>query len=112
MAPETSMTKTGPAEAAAAVPVEGAAQTGAPRSSRSRKDFMGSDEQRSEDEGDGGQQLDQDVERGAGGVLQGVAHGVAHDRGLVGGGALAAVSAGLDVLLGVVPGAPAVVHEE
>ena len=47
--------------------------------------------------------LDERVERGAGGVLEGVADRVADDRRLVGLGALAAVVAVLDVLLGVVP---------
>ena len=52
--------------------------------------------------------LDQRVERRAGGVLERVADGVADDRGLVGLGALAALVAVLDVLLGVVPRATGV----
>ena len=64
-----------------------------------------------ENDGYGGTQLDEDVQGGAGGVLEGIAHGVAHDSGLVALGALAAVVAGLDVLLGVVPGAAGVGHE-
>ena len=48
---------------------------------------------------------------GPGGVLERVADGVADDRGLVGLGALAALVAVLDVLLGVVPG-PAGVGQE
>ena len=46
----------------------------------------------------------------AGGVLVGIADRVAGHRGLVGVGALAAVMAVLDVLLGVVPGAAARGH--
>ena len=52
--------------------------------------------------------LDERVERRAGGVLERVADGVADDRGLVGLGALAALVAVLDVLLGVVPRATGV----
>ena len=46
------------------------------------------DEKVGEDEGDDGHELHEDVERGAGGVLEGVADGVADDGGLVGLGAL------------------------
>ncbi len=49
---------------------------------------------------------------GAGGVLEGVAHGVAHHGGLVAVGALAAVVARLDVLLGIVPRAAGVGHKD
>jgi hypothetical protein len=56
--------------------------------------------------------LDQRVDRRAGGVLVGVAHGVAGDRRLVGLGALAAVVAFFDVLLGVVPRAAAGAHRD
>src|SRR3546814_16124336 len=45
-------------------------------------------------------------------VLERVAHGVAHDGGLVGLGALAAVVALLDVLLRVVPRPAGVGHED
>ena len=55
--------------------------------------------------------LDQRVDGRAGGVLEGVADRVADDRGLVGGGALAAVVAVLDDLLRVVPRAAAVREE-
>ena len=55
--------------------------------------------------------LDQRVDRGAGGVLERVAHGVADDGRLVRGRALAAVVAVLDQLLGVVPGAAGVGQE-
>src|SRR5689334_10168952 len=56
--------------------------------------------------------LDHRIDRGAGGVLVGVADGVAGDRGGVGFGALAAVGAVLDQLLGVVPGAAARGHRD
>ena len=49
-------------------------------------------------------QLDEDVQGRAGGVLEGIAHGVAHDGGFVVVRALAAEVAFLDILLGVVPG--------
>src|SRR5438128_3298100 len=68
------------------------------------------DKQRRQDEGHRAEQLDQHVQRRAGGVLERITHRVAHDAGLVGGAALAAVRAGLDVLLGVVPGAAPVVE--
>ena len=41
------------------------------------------DDQTGEHDGNGGDQLDQDVQRGTGSVLEGVAHGVADDGGLV-----------------------------
>src|SRR6476469_11021781 len=80
------------------------------RRSRPRRRHR-SDEQRREHERDGAQQLDQHVERRARGVLERIADGVADDCRLVGVGPLAAVDAGLDVLLRVVPGAAAVVQE-
>src|SRR5690606_21434629 len=61
-----------------------------------------------EDQRHGVDDLDQRVDRGAGGVLVGVADGVADHAGGVRLRALAAVVAVLDVLLGVVPGAAAV----
>ena len=54
--------------------------------------------------------LDQRVDGRTGGVLVGIADGVAGDRRLVGLGTLAAEVAVLDVLLGVVPGAAAGGH--
>ena len=51
--------------------------------------------------------LDHGIDRRSGGVLVGIAHGIAGDGGLVGLGALPAVVAVLDVLLGIVPGASA-----
>ena len=65
-----------------------------------------------EDQADDGHDLEQDVHGRAGGVLERVADGVADDGGLVGLGALAAVGAGFDVLLGVVPRAAGVGHED
>jgi hypothetical protein len=56
--------------------------------------------------------LDHRVDRGAGGVLVGIADGVARDRGVVRVGALAAVRAVLDRLLRVVPGAAACGHRD
>jgi uncharacterized protein with ATP-grasp and redox domains len=60
---------------------------------------------------DDAHQLDEDVQARPGGVLERVADGVADDRGAVRGGVLAAVVTGLDVLLGVVPGAAGVGQE-
>ena len=57
-----------------------------------------------DDQGDEVHHLEQRVDGRARGVLEGVADGVTDDRGLVGGGALAAVVAVLHELLGVVPG--------
>src|SRR5688572_23176601 len=75
-------------------------------------------EERCEHEGDRGQQLHENVERRAGGVLERVADGVAHDGRRVRVGLLAEHVAGrilevtgLDVLLRVVPrSAPVVEH--
>src|ERR1700728_2360026 len=71
----------------------------------------GLEEEGGQDQGDGGQEFDEDVEGGAGGVLEGIAYGVAYYGCLVGVGFFAAVLAGFDPLLGVVPGAAAVVHQ-
>src|SRR6476469_4545874 len=75
------------------------------------------DEERRQHKRDCGEQLDQHMKRRAGGVLEGVAHRIAHDAGLVRFGTLAEHIAGrvlkptgLDELLGVVPGAAAVVQ--
>lgn len=46
-----------------------------------------------------------------GGILERVAHRISHHGGPMGLGPLAAELTGLDILLGVVPGASAVVHE-
>ena len=69
-------------------------------------------DQAGEHDGNGGDQLDQDVQRGAGGVLEGVAHGVADNGGLVVVAALAAVVSFFDMFLGVVPGASRIGHED
>ena len=70
------------------------------------------DEPGQEDEADDRHELDQDVERRTGGVLEGIADRVADDRSLVGVAALAAHVATFDTLLGVVPGAARVRHED
>ncbi|CAN4006287.1 hypothetical protein BFDFBN_BFDFBN_06805, partial [Dysosmobacter welbionis] len=68
-------------------------------------------DQAGEHDGHRGAQLDEDIQGRAGGVLEGVAHRIAHDGGLVALGALAAVVAALNILLGVVPGTAGVGHE-
>ena len=70
------------------------------------------DEPGQEDQAHHRHQLDEDVERGTRGVLEGVTDGVADDGCFVGVRALAAVSAAFDVLLRVVPGAACVRHED
>ena len=76
------------------------------------------DDHAGEDHADHRHQLDEDVQAGAGGVLERIADRVADDRGLVHrvlgavGQLLAAVGALLDVLLGVVPGAAGVVERD
>jgi hypothetical protein len=72
------------------------------------RDVQAAFEQQRHDVGD----LDHRVDGRAGGVLVGIADGVAGHRRLVGVGALAAVMAVLDVLLGVVPGAAARGHRD
>src|SRR5215218_8917663 len=69
------------------------------------------EEQRRQHERDGAEQLHQHVERWPRRVLERITDGVADDRRLVGLGALSTIRAGLDVLLGVVPGTAAVVEE-
>ena len=59
-----------------------------------------------------GHQLDEDVDGGAGGILERIAHGVAHDSRAMCLAALAAVIAVLNELLGVVPCAAGVGHED
>ena len=68
--------------------------------------------QRGKYDGNHRQQLDEDVDSGAGSILEGIAYGIANDSSLVGIAALAAVYAALDVLLGVIPGAAGVRHED
>src|SRR5690606_35458929 len=69
-------------------------------------------QQGDDEQGDDVDDLDQRVDRGAGGILVGIADGIAGDRRLVGFRALAAMVAVLDVLLGVVPGAAAGAHRD
>src|SRR5687767_12207764 len=69
-------------------------------------------EQRPEDDGDDRHQLQEDVEAGARGVLEGIAHRVPDHRRAVRLGVLAAVIALLDELLGVVPRAAGVGHHQ
>src|SRR6266571_4931228 len=69
------------------------------------------DKERRQDQRHRAQQLDQHVERRARGVLERIAHRIPDDGRLVGRRALAAVFAGLDELLGVVPGAAPVVEQ-
>src|SRR5262245_57334361 len=71
-----------------------------------------SSEQGGDDERHHGHQLDEDVHGRARGVLEGIAHGIADYGGAVGIRALAPEVAGLDVLLGVVPGAPGIGHHQ
>ena len=91
---------------------------------------MQEDVERGQHEGDCAEQLDQDVQRGASGIFERIADGIADDAGFVASlflprmvpldrrGATTSPSAftrritGLDILLGVVPGAAAVVKEE
>lgn len=70
------------------------------------------DEQRGERQRDDGHEVDEDVHGRAGGILERIAHGIAHDSRLVGLGALAAMMTLLDVLLRVVPRAAGVGHED
>lgn len=65
-----------------------------------------------ENGGDDGHELDEDVDGRARGVLERIANGVADNSCMMGIGALAAVMAGLDELLGVVPGTAGVSHED
>jgi hypothetical protein len=69
-------------------------------------------QRREQQQGDDVGDLDHRVHRRAGGVLVGIADRVAGHRGLVGFGALAAVIAVLDILLGIVPRAAARGHRD
>jgi len=62
-------------------------------------------EERYEDERQNGRQLDQNVQRRAGRVLQRIAYRIANYRSFVIIGALASEIAGFNVLPGIVPGA-------
>src|SRR5579859_7357929 len=78
---------------------------------------MEEDKERSQYQRDRAEQFDDDVQRWTGGILEGVADGIADDARLVSEGFLGKhvaliilEEARLDVLLGVVPGAAAVIH--
>ena len=68
------------------------------------------DEHGSEDDRHDGHKLDEDVDRGTGGVLERVADGIADDGGLMRVRAFAAVRAALDILLCVIPRAAGIGH--
>ena len=62
--------------------------------------------------GDHAHELDEDIERRTGSILEGVSYCISYHRGLVGIGALAAQVALLNVLFGIVPGTAGVGHED
>ena len=68
-----------------------------------------SDEKRREHERDRAQEFDQHVQAWARGIFERISDGVAHNRRFVGIRAFAAVLAGLDEFLRIVPGAATVV---
>ena len=68
-------------------------------------------DQTAEYDGNGGDQLDEDVEGRTGGVLKRIADGVADNGCLVAIAALTAVLTGFNVLLGVIPSTACVGHE-
>ena len=76
-----------------------------------RLDQMEGDDQAGEHDGNRGAELDQNVQRRAGGILERVADGIADNGSLVLLAAFAAVVAALNVLLGIVPGTAGVGHE-
>ena len=69
-------------------------------------------DQAGEDDGDGGAELDQDVQGRTGGILEGIAHGIADDSCFVVVTALSAEVSFFDVLFRVVPGTAGVGHED
>src|SRR5213080_2906417 len=69
------------------------------------------DKERRQHERDRAQELDEHMQRRAGGVLERITHRVAHHAGLVRRTAFPPVLPGLDELLGVVPRPPAVVQQ-
>src|SRR6266702_1282900 len=75
-----------------------------------RNSCVALDKQRRQHQRDRAQQLDEHMERRAGGVLERIADRVTHDGRLVGGAALPAVLTRLDVFLGIVPRPAAVVQ--
>ena len=83
---------------------------GGPENQRRRREFAeacsagnSEEEQFDDEDGDDIDHLDHGVDGGSGGILVGIADGVAGDRGLVGVAVFAAVVAFLDELLGIVP---------
>ena len=70
------------------------------------------DEQRAEGQRDDRHEVDEDVHRRTGGILERVADGVADNGSLVSLGALATMVAALDVLLSIIPSATGVRHED
>ena len=65
-----------------------------------------------DDEADDCHDVDEDVHRGAGGVFERIADGVANDAGGVGVGSFPSVVAIFNVLLGIVPSTTGIGHEE
>ncbi len=65
-----------------------------------------------EDDGDHREEFNKDVDGGAGGILKGVANGIADDGGFVGFRVFAAEVAGFNVFFGVVPDAAGVSHKD
>ena len=63
------------------------------------------------DDGNHRKKLDENVDCRAGGILKGIAHGVAHNGGLVAIAALSAEVARLDIFLGIIPCAAGIAHE-
>ena len=61
-------------------------------------------------DGNGGAQLDEDVQGRTGGILEGIAHSVAHHSGLMLLRTLTAVIAPFNILLGIVPGTACIGH--
>lgn len=57
------------------------------------------------------QKLDKDVDSRAGGILKGIAYGVAHNGSFVAIAALSAVVSRFDVFLGIVPGTAGITHK-
>src|SRR5690606_38886887 len=55
-----------------------------------------------------GRQLDQDIQRGTGGILERIANGITDDSGFMTIGSLAAMVAFFNIFLGVIPRAAAV----
>ncbi len=64
------------------------------------------------DDGNDRDKLDKDIDRRPGGVLEGIAYGIADDGGLMGGASFSAEVVVLDVFFRVIPGSAAVAHED